>query len=129
MPELKSKAPLAGVAPLRAGGHVVTPREDVAVLRLPGEQFVLGAETATGMALVEDMSAGVVCIEISGPEPLEVLGIGGLRFDTAATTRLADLRVTLFRRNTGLLLVADRFSAAYLWAWLQRQMEITAATA
>ncbi len=151
MSELARKGPLSGLKAISAGAYEIAPREGIAAclvtsrrpidlpgaIRIsPGELLLLEdgadasalaariAESVNGQALVQDMTPALAFITLDGPQPLDFLGIGALCFTDSTVTRLADLRVTLVRRNTGVLLVAERFSAAYLWEWLLQRLEI-----
>ncbi|MBB4633716.1 hypothetical protein [Sphingosinicella soli] len=154
MPELTRKSALAGRAPMRAGGCEIIPWDGIAAclvtsrtpidlsgaIRIsPGELLYLEdgadpdalrlriAQGVEGTVLVQDITAALAFIVVQAPDPLDFLGLGALDIESAATARLADLRVTLVRRGTALLLVAERPAAAYLWEWLKHRLDIAAA--
>jgi hypothetical protein len=143
------RAGLAGAA-FHAGGISVAERGGLsawlvtsrAPFELPGaiaigpcEHLLVDAPRPappSGSALVQDMAGALAFIEISGPGGIDLLGLSPvIRAPEGGTaTRLADLRVIVAWRDSPeprLCIAVDRFSADYLWTWLERRIGIGAA--
>jgi hypothetical protein len=128
MVELARKRPLVGHGLLVSGDYRLAPRD----LPEQGDGGVLRAAIAAQLGhdgLARDATAGLVAIALHGPRPLAVIGLGALRrpAEGAVTTRLADLRVTIVVEPLGLLLIAERFHADYLWHWLTDRLDLAGA--
>lgn len=112
------------------------------IWRSPGELLVVGTDEAVGVvmadvaaavadipALLEPCDRGLVPIELTGPDAVRACP---LPFDAAATlrsatTRLADLRVTMIHHpqpDPRIWLIVDRPSVGYLLQWLAMRVEI-----
>jgi hypothetical protein len=128
MVELARRSPLAGREPLARGGYRLAPRELSALDDDDAVQAAVAAQLGRD-DLTPDAAAGLVAIVLSGPAPIAVIGLGGLPIPAAGavTTRLADLRVTIVVEPTGLLLIAERFHADYLWHWLADRLDLAGA--
>lgn len=146
MAELIARSPLAGCSPFAVHGIEVRERTDLTAIRVttkgpivaegaiqlgPRDWLLLGeGPPPSTPGLARDATSGLVFIQVAGPGAADALGLSTLARGErgALTTRLADLRVTVSYRTQphhNLLLIADRFSAQYLWEWLAAKIAVT----
>lgn len=113
--------------------HLLTTRDVVevggAIRTGPCEHLFVGNEGDEGLArlaavsggaaaLLDDMTAAFVFIDLTGPGLSAKLGIPHVDSGTAGATRLADLRIAVEHRDDGLRLVIGASYAEYIWSWL-----------
>jgi len=153
MAELIASAPLERDLVL-VGPHAMRARSDIAACLIvsrapidlpgaiaigPGEWLMLEeggdrdalaarmrAASAGATALAQDMSAAYAFVELTGPAVCDLLGIAPIVTSEqgAVTARVADLRVTVEYRPGWARIAVERFSAEYLWMWLERRMAL-----
>ncbi|HEY0597772.1 hypothetical protein [Sphingopyxis sp.] len=118
--------------------HMLTTRDaveiDGAIRTAPCEHLFVGNEGGEGLArlaavsggaaaLLHDMTAAFVFIDLIGPGVTAKLGLAHVDPGTAGAMRLADLRIVVDRRDDGLRLIVGASYAQYVWSWLLTKFE------
>lgn len=142
-PTLARRGPLDGEPPQSIGSWRISVRQDQpvwlvrssdplaiagALYRGPGELLVIGDEIVPPVgAILHDMRAAFICIDLEGPGCLEAIGLGAfppLGAGDGLTTRLADIRVSIAGTSAGLLLITESYHADWLWSWLRDRLPL-----